>query len=116
MRIIVGTVMNVPAFSRFSGINDAELIDENVAYENNYDLGKTHETFTEFSGRCFQHPDDGQHDIDNNLNPDCNFYNNINSKCNYYTEQQFDANVNDVHGLSIIHFNARSLNANFLKK
>ena len=47
----------------FSGINDAELIDENVAYENSYDLGKTHETFTEFSGRSFQHPDDGQHPI-----------------------------------------------------
>ena len=30
----------------FIGINDAELIDENVAYENSYDLGKTHETFT----------------------------------------------------------------------
>ena len=49
------------------------------------------------------------------MNPDCNFYNNINSKCNYYTEQQFDANVNDVHGLSIINFNVRGLNANFLK-
>ena len=97
----------------FSGITDAELIDENVAYENSYDLGKTQEKFTEFSGRSFKHPDDGQHDVDNNLNPDCNFYNDINYKCNYNTEQQCDAYVDDVHGLSIIHFNARSLNAIF---
>ncbi len=69
--------------------------------------------FTEFSGRSFKHPDDGQHDVDNNLNHDCNFYNNINYKCNYNTEQQCDAYVDDVHGLSIIHFNARSLNAIF---
>ena len=80
----------------FIGINDAELIDENVEYKNSYVLGKTQEKFTEFSGR--------------------NFYNNIHSKCNYYTEQQFDASVNDVYGLSVIHFNARSLNAVFLTR
>ena len=58
---------------------------------------KNHDNFTEFSGRSFQYPYDGQRDVDNNLNPDCNFCNNINFKCNYYTEQQFDANVNDVN-------------------
>ena len=52
----------------FSGKNDAKFIGENVA--NSYDLGTTHEKLREFSNRSFQYLDDGQHDVENNLNPD----------------------------------------------
>ena len=56
-------------------------------------------------------------DFDNNIDPDNNLYNDIDLKCNYYTDNQFDTNMQDIGllELSIIHFNARSLNANFLK-
>ena len=47
-----------------------------------------------------------------------NFYNKI-SKCKYYTDLQFNEGfirfISRVNGLSLIPFNARSLNTNFHK-
>ena len=54
----------------FIGTNDTEFIDENVAYTNSYDLWTAHEKLTEFSDRSFQYLDDGQHDVQNILNPE----------------------------------------------
>ena len=67
--------------------------------------------------RSFKSSDHDVGDFDNNIDPDNNLYNDIESKCNYYTDNQFDTNMQDsgLLGLSIIHFNARSLNAIFLK-
>ena len=50
-----------------------------------------------------------------NFDPDTNFYNSLTKECKYYCEQQFNINFKQVSGFSVIHFNARSLNANFRK-
>lgn len=50
---------------------------------------------------------------DQEIDPDLNFLDNINIHCNYYTEKQF--NWHNESGISIIHFNSRSLYANFSK-
>ena len=52
-------------------------------------------------------------DWDLNIDPDANFYEAINFDCKYYTEEQFFVNTKSVEGLTIIHFNARSLNQIF---
>lgn len=45
---------------------------------------------------------------------DNNFFNTVNLNCKYYTDDQFKELItNSQKGLSIIHFNCRSLNANF---
>ena len=65
----------------------------------------------------FKSSDHDAGDFDNNIDTDNNVYNDIESKCKYYTDNQFDTNMQDIGllGLSIIHFNARSLNAIFVK-
>ena len=73
--------------------------------------------FMKFNLCSFKYSDHDAGDFDNNIDPDNNLYNGIETKCNYYTDNQFDTNMQDIGllGLSIIHFNARSLNANFVK-
>ena len=50
---------------------------------------------------------------DSDIDPEDNFLNDVNSDCCYYTENQFKNKVNLKNGVSIIHFNSRSLYANF---
>ena len=52
-----------------------------------------------------------EHDID----PDNNFFLNINNdnKCCYYTDDQYNRDITSKGKLSIIHFNSRSMYANF---
>lgn len=52
-------------------------------------------------------------DFDKNIDPENNFYDNLHNNCGYYTEQQFNNNIKHEHGISIIHFNSRSLYSNF---
>ena len=49
------------------------------------------------------------------VDPNNNFYNDVITRCKYYTETQLVGNSKSIEGLSFIHFNARSLNANFAK-
>ena len=53
---------------------------------------------------------DGQ---DNIIDPECNFINKITKDSNYFTDTMLTKTLNKRKGFSIIHFNARSLNANF---
>ena len=53
--------------------------------------------------------------FDHNIDPDYNFYSNIHKECQYYTEQHFDTQLREINGFSLIHFNARSLQANCTK-
>ena len=50
-----------------------------------------------------------EYDID----PENNFFKNISDNCGYYTEEKFNKSIQLDKGLSIIHFNSRSLYANF---
>ena len=72
---------------------------------------------TTFNVCSFKYSDNDADDFDNNIDHDNNMYNDIESKCSYYTDNQFETNMQDIDllGLSIVHFNARSLNANFVK-
>ena len=47
------------------------------------------------------------------IDPDLNFYNEIDLDCNYVTDSQFNVQIKNNVDFSIIHFNARSLKANF---
>lgn len=52
-------------------------------------------------------------DIENNIDPENNLLININNSCSYYTDEQFNITFQLVHDISMIHFNSRSLYANF---
>ena len=49
--------------------------------------------------------------IDPNIDPDLNYFDHTNA-CSYYSEAEFITCLKDSKGLSIIHFNCRSLRAN----
>ena len=53
-------------------------------------------------------------DMENDIDPENNLLNNINNSCNYFTEEQFNVTCQSEENISIIHFNSRSLYANFL--
>ena len=62
----------------------------------------------------FAYSDHGVCDYDRLIDPVNNLYNNILVNCKYYDNFQFNVlSKKENTGLSIIHFNARSLNANF---
>ena len=52
-------------------------------------------------------------DISEDIDPECNFFLNVNDNCSYYSEDQFINNIKLDQSISIIHFNSRSLYANF---
>ena len=99
-----------------SFIND-DSFRVNSPIDINDNLHEIYEKCTTFNFCSFKSSDHDAGDFDNNIDPDNNLYNDIESKCNYYTDNQFDTNMQDIGllGLSIIHFNARNLNANFVK-
>ncbi|KAK2183282.1 hypothetical protein NP493_317g00007 [Ridgeia piscesae] len=62
----------------------------------------------------FQYTNYSTCDYDKDLDPVNNLYNRVLPSCKYYDDLQFNVSTkNNSNGLSIIHFNARSLNANF---
>jgi len=60
-----------------------------------------------------QYTEHHSQDMENDINPVNNFFANINNNCQYYTDEQFNSSIKTEHQLSIIHFNSRSLYANF---
>jgi hypothetical protein len=79
---------------------------------NNYEL---YEKCSEFNFETFKYSEYKKGDFEKDLDPDNNFYNDIQTKCNYYTDEQFNKKFKKEKGLSVIHFNARSLRKNFDK-
>ena len=63
--------------------------------------------------KTFEFTEHKGYDMENNIDPENNFYINTQSQCEYYTEEQFNRNLITV--ISIIHFNSRSLNSNLSK-
>ena len=62
----------------------------------------------------FQYTDYSTCDYDKDLDPANNLCNRVLPSCKYYDDLQFNVlKKNNTNGLSIIHLNARSLNANF---
>lgn len=52
-------------------------------------------------------------DIENDIDPDNHFFHNINDNCQYYADEQYNQSIKADGKLSIIHFNSRSMYANF---
>ena len=95
----------------FDSLNNDDFLHMNSPVGKNDSLYELYEKCTTFNFCSFKYAGD----FDNNIDPDNNLYNDIETKCNYYTDNQFDAmQAIGLLGLSIIHFNARSLNANFV--
>ena len=62
----------------------------------------------------FQYTDYSTSDYDKDLDPVNNLYNRVLPSCKYYDDLKFNmSTINNTNGLSIIYFNARSLNVNF---
>lgn len=53
------------------------------------------------------------YDFEYEVDPENHLFNSINATCDYYTEEQFNDSVNLDNHFSLIHFNCRSLHANF---
>lgn len=66
--------------------------------------------FTPLTGSSFNHSQ-----IDGDRDPDNHILNNLSWDCQYYTENQFIKIISEIKGFSVIHFNSRSLRANFDK-
>ena len=56
---------------------------------------------------------DNEYYFDDKIDPDKEFFNTINVNCKYYTESIFVNHISKADGLSIIHFNCRSIRKNF---
>ena len=53
-------------------------------------------------------------ELEQDIDPDHNFFDYLNNTCCYFTDEQYnDLITKPVHGISIVHFNSRSLYANF---
>ena len=61
----------------------------------------------------FEYTDHNALDLEHEIDPDNNFFSTININCHYYTGEQFNRSIKTDGKLSIIHFNSRSLYANF---
>lgn len=61
----------------------------------------------------FGHTDHHSLDLENGIDPEKNFFTNIRIDCQYYSEDQFNSKINTNNKISMIHFNSRSLYANF---
>ncbi|XP_013856520.1 uncharacterized protein LOC106512449, partial [Austrofundulus limnaeus] len=63
--------------------------------------------------KTFDYTEYKSQDKENDLDPENNFFYNIGNNCCYYSTQQYNLTVNADNKFSIIHFNSRSLYANF---
>ena len=71
------------------------------------------EKTAEFDFKSFEYTDYSHRNYVDYVDPESNFYKDIKIDCSYYTDVKFEHKVKCIDALSIIHFNARSLNANF---
>ena len=65
--------------------------------------------------KMFEYTEHKMHDMDDDIDPENNFYNTNYSQCEYYTVEQLKRNNYMKESLSVIHFNCRSMKANFSK-
>ena len=63
--------------------------------------------------QSLEYTDHNSYDMENDLDPDNNFFATINDNCRYYTDEQYNQIIKTDGNISIIHFNSRSLYANF---
>ena len=79
----------------------------------NLNLAQIYNTSKDFDFKPFNYSEFSSSDFQQDIDPENNFYNEINLNCKYFTENHLNHTITNKNGLSIIHFNCRSLNANF---
>ena len=99
----------------FYSLEDEELSNLQLYDKFTVQSYELYKSCSRFNVKTFEQTDYRASAREMDLDPDLNFYNSVVSECHYYTESQFSQNVNSQSGLSIIHFNARSLKANITK-
>ncbi len=77
------------------------------------DLSQRIANYEDLELQTYQHSNYLSYYIENDIDPENNFFHSINNNCLYYTDAQFNNAIKTQHNLSIIHFNSRSLYANF---
>ena len=70
------------------------------------------ETLSDSLNGCDMADDDDMHEL-NDIDAESHVFNNIGDICKYYTDDQVKDNVKMDNSFSLIHFNARSMYANF---
>ena len=70
---------------------------------------------SKFIFKAFKYTEHCSNTLEAHIDTDSNFYNTVNSECRYYTDEQFSNKFNTAEGLSIIHFNCRSIKSNCVK-
>ncbi len=88
---------------------------ENTRSQNTVDYNNAEKNYEELNLKTLTFSEHKLYEPESNIDPENNFYNSINSNCEYYTDEQFKCNVSMKGNLSLIHFNARSLQRNFGK-
>lgn len=96
----------------FTDLSDEEFALVNSNFDTNFNSWMDLEN-CDLNLKTFQYTDHDSFDYENDIDIDYNCFNTVNIKCSYFTENHFK-NKNKAKGdLSIIHFNCRSLSANF---
>ena len=96
-------------------IDDDEFLLENNHLDLNLNLAHIYKDSLDFEFKPFDYTEFRSSDFEGDIDPENHFFNQIDLDCKYFTESQLNHSITKENGLSIIHFNCRSLNANFKK-
>ena len=99
----------------FYNIDDDEFTVINTFMDLDLNLAHIYKESLEFDFKPFNYTEFSSSDFQQEIDPGNNFFNEIKFNCKYFTEDQLRHSISKKDGLSIIHFNCRSLNANFTK-
>ena len=94
------------------------ILDDEFAYINsNLDVREAYfeiyNTCKSINEECKKKKDRFNDNFENNVNTENYLSDEINVNCDYYTNDEFSSKVSTIYGFSVIHFNCRSIKANF---
>ena len=99
----------------FSEIDDDDFFVINNSIEIKLNLANVYRECLDLSFKPFNISEYSNSDFQRELDPENNFFNSINIDCKYYMDTELSHQIKHQNGFSIIHFNCRSMNANFSK-
>ena len=95
----------------FYGLDDESFVTciSMLAEEDN--ILPLYERCQNFEFKCFDKFDYKYCDFDKNLDPDSNSFFGFESACKYFTQEKFCSEIQHKNGLTLLHFNCRSIKA-----
>ena len=93
------------------------MTDANISHTTSGDIEDITQRISEHEHielKPFEYTEHNALDMEQDIDPDNNFFSSLDNNCCYYTDSQFNQNIKVDGKLSIIHFNSRSLYANFV--